>query len=257
MSRWAWIIPTILIVAVMISLARRTPPTFGERLLSDLESHHLPTREALLLIDYSPDRELLNAARINGLSQGLGAAPGLGLQPAVVANQHWIRCEDATLYYPTTETLRASLPAAAERLQQIADDQLAITAALDQLQKRSDEKLFLDWLHADRGVLAELNNPTAAAAQALLLLARQNPGPVLAFTIGTNHVYLLPDAPTPDATWCTLAAFDQNEKQLWTATLRLDNVPPPEHVRAMAVFLAQEALKSPATDPTLPEFLHY
>jgi hypothetical protein len=254
--RWQWIFPAILIVTVVISLAKRRPPTVGEQLLASMDAHRLPTREALLLLDYSPDRNLLAAARVSPVQRGAGAAPGLGIEPTAVADQHWIRELDATLFWPRAKDIRAALPGAVGSLRDIVDAP-ALSAGAERLQKLSDEQLFLAWIHADRGVLSELNDATDAAQQAILLEPIQNHGPVLTFPVADDHVYLLPDENTADATWCTLAAFKNDGSLQWCAVLRLDGFPPPEHVRTMAVLLTEEALTPPTAAPATPQLLHY
>ncbi len=256
MPRWTWIFPAILIAAVAVSVIRRAPETAGEQLLASMDAHHLPTREALLLLDYTPDRDVLAAARVAPVERGAGPAPGLGVEPTAVADQHWIRVLDATLFWPREKSVRAALPNAAGCLQDIVDTP-TLSAASDHLQKLSDEQLFLAWIHADRGVLSELHDATDAAQQAILLESVQNRGPVLTFPVADNHVYLLPDENTADATWCILAAFKNDGSLRWCAVFRLDAFPPPAHVRTIAVLLAEEALAPPATAPATPQLLHY
>ena len=256
MPRWAWIFPLILIAAVAVSLLRRAPATAGEQLLTAMETHHFPTREALLLLDYSPDRDLLAAARVAPVERGAGPAPGLGIEPTASADQHWIRVLDATLFWPRPKELRAALPEAISRMRDLLDAP-ALSAAVRQLQNLTDEQLFLAWIHADRGVLSELSDATDAAQQALLLESGQNRGPVLTFPVGDEHVYLLPDENTADATWCDLAVFKNDGSLEWCAVLRLDAFPPPQHVRTMAVLLAEAALTPPATAPATPQLMRY
>ncbi len=256
MPRWAWIFPLILIAAVAVSLLRRPPATAGEQLLAAMETHHLPTREAILLLDYSPDPDLLTAARIAPVEHGAGPAPGLGVEPTAVADQHWIRILDATLFWPREKNIRTALPNALSQLHDLLDAPTLSTAAA-RLQNLADEQLFLAWIHADRGVIAETNAPTDAAQQAILLETAQSPGPVLTFPVADHNVYLLPDENTADATWCDLVVFKKDGSLEWCAVLRLDAFPPPQHVRTMAVLLAEESLAPPATAPAIPQLLHY
>ncbi|MGN6368811.1 MAG: hypothetical protein ACTHN5_11165 [Phycisphaerae bacterium] len=256
MRRWAWIFAALLLAAAAVSLLRRARPTAGEELLAAIDGHNLPTREALLLLDYTPDPELLAAARSHPVERGEGPAPGLGLEPYATVDQHWIRSQDTALFYPRPNALRAALPTAVNTLHDLIDP-TTLAAAADQLQKLPDEQLFLDWIHADRGVIAELNDPTDAARQALLLQTIQNPGPILTFPIRDHHVYLFPNDKTPNATWCTLAIFNSRGGMQLSATLRLDDAPPPQHVRTMAVLLAEEVLQPPATKPAIPQLLHF
>ena len=255
-ARWGWIIPVILLAAVGISLLRRAPETAGEKLLAAVNAHHLPTREALLLLDYSPDRDLLASERTYPVQQGAGPAPGLGVEPAATVDQHWLRIHDATLFWPREKNIRAALPNALAQLHDLIDA-ITLSTAADHLQKLTDEQLFLAWIHADRGVIAELNDPTAAAEQALLLAAAQSPGPILTFPIADHHVYLLPDEKLADAVWCDLVLFDPDGTLTWCAVLRIDGSPAPQHVRTMAVLLTEEALKPPATTPAIPHLTHF
>jgi hypothetical protein len=91
----------------------------------------------------------------------------------------------------------------------------------------------------------------------LLLVVEQNSGPVLMFSAGGDHVYILPEERTSDAAWCRLSVFDSAGKQMWVGLLRVDGTPTTEHVRTVAVVLAQEALAPPATAPAFPSFMHF
>jgi hypothetical protein len=225
-------------------------------MLTAMNAHQITTREALLLLDYSPDRDLLNTERTFPVEQGTGPAPGLGFEPASTADQHWLRIHDATLFWPRWKGIRASLPGGLAQLRDVIDPAV-LSAAAARLQQLSDEQLFLAWIHADRGVIAELNDPTVAAEQALLLATAQGVGPILTFPIADHHVYLLPDHKSA-AAWCDPIVFDTEGRLTWCGTFRIDDSPAPEHVRTMAVLLTEEALKPPTTTPaSMPQLLHF
>jgi len=260
--RWSWLFAAIVIAAVVVSFVKQRPPTVGEKVLAAMKANHLPTREALLLIDYTPDPQLLASARIGRFSRGIGAAPGYGVQPTVTADQQWVQGEDAMLFWHSGDSsaLRASIADACRQLATaLADVETAASfdAAVADLNHLTDEALFLAWLDADRGVLAEIDDHPAALQQAILLLTWQTPGPVLAFNSGDNHIYVLPEEATHAAAWCRLEAYDHAGKQLWTGELRVDGSPSTEHVRTVAVIMAEEALKPPPTTQPMPSFMRF
>jgi hypothetical protein len=260
--RWSWLFAAIVIAAVVVSLMKQRPPTVGEKVLALMNANHLPTREALLLIDYAPDPQLLASARIGHFSRGVGPASGYGFQPTVTADQQWVQGQDSLLFWRAgdSNTLRASIGDARRQLAPALADvetTASFDAAVADLNRLTDEALFLAWLDADHGVLAEIDDYPAALQQAILLLTRQTPGPVLAFNSGDNHVYVIPEEAAHGAAWCRLEAYDHGGKQLWTGELRVDGSPSTEHVRTMAVVMVEEALKPAPTTQPMPSFMRF
>jgi hypothetical protein len=222
----------------------------------------------LALDDYTRDSVELQSALPNPPQRGAGDLPGLGSPPRLApSNQQWARCPAGDFIWrtparadqPLRQAIAPTSPAhnavahaltAAGYLGDIAE--LALRNATSDLDRLSDEELFLAWLTADRAVLAQSEDLARAAREGLLLLARDTPGPAIVFTVGKQNVYLLPIAdnsagsPPSDrtSTWLALESYQAGMLQ-WIGTVRLEGAPFPARARLLAARLAQETRTVP------------
>jgi len=194
----------------------------------------------------------------NVVRRGTGALPG-GLQAD--ASQHWMVWREAGgggeftwRWVKTGENpLRQALAGESQKrvtraLRRMGyyEDAVrgAIRSAMAELDDMTDEMLFMAWVRADRAVMAETEKLTRAVREGLLLVARENGGPVVVFEVQGQVIYLLPvdgsEAGKNEAdTWVTLEAF-RDGRMAWRGTLRLLRHPTPATVQAIATRVARE-----------------
>ncbi len=127
----------------------------------------------------------------------------------------------------------------------------AVASALFELAGLRDEALFLEWANADRGILEEARDCRSAARKALLLVAKDNPGPILACVIAGSHIYILPQPATSGAAWCELECFTSTGELKWTGILHVIHNPPAERVRTLVAMFAEEAIAKKLEHPAV------
>lgn len=243
----------VLLAAVLFSLVRARPVVVGEGFLAVLDGSHTRMRGAILLVDYSPDEVGVERAAGQITERGDGAADDYGVHGPSDASQHWVKTADATFSWRRLVGgmgLRGAIREAVPRLSlAIAHGALddgetdrAVKSALVAIDGMSDEALFLAWVNADRGVLAQMAGRREAVRESLLLLAMSDPGPILTFNVNGHPVYIVPEESTKEVAWCRLESFDAGGGLMWEGVLRVAGRPKAERVRTVAVMMAAEAL---------------
>jgi len=249
---WTWTFVAAVVGLILLSLWRGKPTTAGGELLNTIERQNGPRPTALLLLDYVPDAAGLSAARALNVDRGAGALPGWGMEP--LAGQHWVRGKAVELVWRPMAALKKGEqelqqeiagPAKTHLAQALGEMgyfqdgvQTVLSRAQAELDALSDEELFLAWVRADRAVMEESDDLARATREGLLLLARKNGGPVVMFSVGDMHVYMLPLEENAGVR-VQLEGYEKGRMQ-WTGILRMDGRPSAQEVREMAVRVAQE-----------------
>ncbi len=177
MRRWIWLPIGLMAAAVIVSMARVRPPTFGDKILAAMEKSSRTTRSAILLLDYSPDETAITKTMRETLERGAGLPSGFGLDSLDTTRKQWIKTSDALFFWSSPQgpiPVRDSLEIAHQQLIILfargpfddAETDAAFKVAFSQFNALSDESLFLAWANADQGVLSALDDRSSALRQA-------------------------------------------------------------------------------------------
>src|ERR1035437_173034 len=215
-----WTLAAVIAGAVVLSFFGKQPRPVGDELRAAMETKQPRLRGALILVGAVPGE--LEATGPETFQRGGGALPGIGVA-APAADQRWVRWKGGEFSWRTSAKppLREAIAVGSESRKGMARAlsvagyygdvaELAMRTAKSDLDKMGDEEMFLAWLGADSGTLEQCETLARATREGLLLVARQNPGPVVSFASGKENLYLLPadNGESGASTWVTMEAYE-------------------------------------------------